>query len=234
MRFAVPFIVIAALLATAQQARAGHLFCHHCRCHTNCKKICRLECGKKKETKIEYECETEDFCVPGPSHKRGYTYECGPHGHKHRKPIWQPTCAKVHTRKKLIKKEVTKEVPDFKWVVEEYCCICGVLVKIEREPADGKAAGGGRAPSPTSAPAKSGSKAETPLEQLPLAEIEGRIPPSAGEAADQYAAYYEGFAGAALDDDAESAGEPPADDDGGGEHPPAREPRLLFGRWFGK
>lgn len=232
MRF-VPALLIAALLAAAADARAGHLFCHHCRCHTNCKKICRLECGTKKETKIEYECETEDFCIPGPSHKHGFTYECGPHGHKHRKPIWHPTCAKVHTRTKLVKKEVTKEVPDYKWVVEEYCCICGVLVKIEREPAtkkDDKAAG-------KSAPSKSDSKAQAPPDQLPLAEIEGVIPPSSGEPAEQYAAYYAGVADAELND--ENGGEArPADatmiDGDGGDPPRAGTAQRLLERILGK
>ncbi len=225
--FAPALLVIAALLVSAKEARAGHLFCHHCRCHTNCKKVCRLECGTKKETKTEYECETEDFCVPGPSHKHGYTYECGPHGHKHRKPIWHPTCAKVHTRKKLVKKEVTKEVPDYKWVVEEYCCICGVLVKIEREPAkkDGKAADGKEAPS------KSDSKAQTPPGQLPLADVDGVLPLPANESADQYAAYYEGIAATALGDDAQKAVELQPEDATvleGDDLPQPNEPRGLL------
>lgn len=137
MRTALLLIAATAALMDPPAAQAGHLFCDHCGCQQNCRKVCKLVCEKKKETTTEYTSECEDFCIPGPSHKCGVRYEhdeCG--GHPHRKIIWQPTCAKVHTRKKLVKKEVTKEVPDYKWVVEEYCCICGMLVKMER--GDGK------------------------------------------------------------------------------------------------
>jgi hypothetical protein len=121
-----------AVFVIDSSAQAGH-FCEHCGCHRNCRKVCRLECGKKKETKIEYGMECEDFCVPGHSKKCGVKVECDCNGHHHRTVIWQPTCAKVHTRKKLVKKEVTKEVPDYKWVVEEYCCVCGQCVKVDRD-----------------------------------------------------------------------------------------------------
>jgi hypothetical protein len=123
------------LLVLACPARAGH-FCHRCGCQRHCKKICRLVCEKKKETKIEYGCECEDFCIPGHSKKCGVKVECDCHGHRHREIVWQPVCAKVHTRKKLVKKEITKEVPSYKWVVEEYCCICGQCVKIEDKDKD--------------------------------------------------------------------------------------------------
>lgn len=123
-------VLTAAIILAASAAYAVH-YCEHCGCHRNCKKICRLECGKKKETKIEYSSECEDFCVPGPSRKCGVKVECDSNGHRHRTIIWQPTCAKVHTRKTLVKKEVTKEVPDYKWVVEEYCGVCGQLIKVD-------------------------------------------------------------------------------------------------------
>lgn len=149
MRTALVLIAATLALAVSPAAWAGHLFCDQCGCQQNCRKVCKLVCEKKKETTTEYTSECEDFCIPGPSHKCGVRYEhdeCG--GHPHRKIIWQPTCAKVHTRKKLVKKEVTKEVPDYKWVVEEYCCICGMLVKMERgdakpdQEAGGKSSGG--------------------------------------------------------------------------------------------
>lgn len=132
MRHCIMLAAVAALVACATRAEAGRFFCHHCGCCRNCKKICRLKCEKKEESKIEYVCECEDFCIPGPSKKCGVKTECDCDGH-HRKILWQPTCARVHTRKKLVKKEVTKEVPDYKWVVEEYCCVCGHWVKVDRE-----------------------------------------------------------------------------------------------------
>lgn len=119
-------------------ARAGH-FCDHCGCQRNCRKVCRLECGKKTEEKVEYEVECEDFCVPGPSKKCGVTTECDSGGHHRRKIIWQPTCAKVYTRKTLVKKRVSKETPDYKWVVEEYCCVCGHCIKVAAKTENGRA-----------------------------------------------------------------------------------------------
>lgn len=240
MRFALALFLMVALLDSFGEAQAGHLFCHHCGRHTNCKKVCRLVCGKKKETKTEYSCEPEDFCVPGPSLKHGFTYECDEHGHKHRKPIWQPTCAKVHTRKKLVKKEVTKEVPDYQWVVEEYCCICGVMVKVERGAApekDGKASGGSKGAQP-----KSDSKSQTPLDQLPLASIDRVIPLSAPAPADDYSAYYEGVEPATLIDGGETSLRPVASaptiasdfDELPESGTASDEPRRLFRRFFGK
>lgn len=117
-------------------AVAGH-FCKHCGCQRNCRKVCHLVCEKKEETKIEYTCECEDFCIPCPSKKCGIKVECDCDG-KHRKIVWQPTCAKVHTRKKLVKKETKKEVPNYKWVVEEYCCVCGQWVKTDHGDKDDK------------------------------------------------------------------------------------------------
>lgn len=132
MRYCILLATTAVLLACATRAEAGRFFCHHCGCCQNCKKVCRLKCEKKKETTTEYTCECEDFCIPGPSKKCGVKTQCACDGH-HRAILWQPTCARVHTRKKLVKKEVTKEVPDYKWVVEEYCCACGHWVKVERD-----------------------------------------------------------------------------------------------------
>jgi hypothetical protein len=151
----------ATVLVFVSSAQAGH-FCHHCGCDRNCKKVCRLECGTKKETKTEYAAECEDFCVPGHSKKCGVKIECDCDGHHHRKVIWQPTCAKVHTRKKLVKKEVTKEVPDYKWVVEEYCCVCGQCVKVDAQ-------------------AKGGC-AEKTSDRLPLATAaDGQLEPTSDE-----------------------------------------------------
>jgi hypothetical protein len=38
---------------------------------------------------------------------------------------WIPGCSKgIYTKKKLMKKTVTKTVPSFKWVVEDLCAEC--------------------------------------------------------------------------------------------------------------
>jgi hypothetical protein len=127
----------AAILLLASSVEAASL-CPHCGCHRDCKKVCRLICEKKKEKKTEYDVECEDFCIPGPSKRCGIKTECDCNGHRHCEYIWQPTCATVHTRKKPVKKEVTKEVPVYKWKVEEYCCVCGQLIKVDKK--DKKAA----------------------------------------------------------------------------------------------
>lgn len=132
MRHCTLLAVTATVFACSTQAEAGRFFCHHCGCCQNCRKVCRLKCEKKEETTTEYTCECEDFCLPGPSKKCGVKTECDCTGH-HRKIIWQPQCGHVHTRTKLVKKEVKKEVPDYKWVVEEYCCVCGHWVKVDRD-----------------------------------------------------------------------------------------------------
>jgi hypothetical protein len=120
----------------AARVEAGY-FCKHCGCQRDCRKVCRFVCETKEEAKTEYTCECEDFCLPGASKKCGLYFQRDCNG-VHRKVIWQPTCAKVHTRKKLVKKQTKKEVPNYKWVVEEYCCVCGQWVKTDRDDDDGK------------------------------------------------------------------------------------------------
>jgi len=105
----------AALVARAGDCRC----CDHCGCEAPCHKVCRVVCETKKVPKVEYSCECEDFCVPGPSHCSTYCDECG-----HKQHVYTPTCAKVRTRTKLVKKETTTEKKTYKWVVENVCCNC--------------------------------------------------------------------------------------------------------------
>jgi hypothetical protein len=113
-------IVISALAALACWANfAWADCCEHCGCQCECQKTCRLICETKKVTKVTYGCECEDFCVPGPSDRCTTCDECGK-----KKFVYTPTCAKVRTRTKLVKKEETKEVPSYRWVVESLCGNC--------------------------------------------------------------------------------------------------------------
>jgi hypothetical protein len=73
----------------------------------------------KKVSKPVYECECEDFCVPGKSECCIGCDECG-----RRKLIYTPTCGCVRTRVKLVKKSETKEVKTFKCVVVDMCARC--------------------------------------------------------------------------------------------------------------
>lgn len=115
-------IVLAGHISSSQ---AGRHYCDHCGCQQHCKKVCRLICGTKKEVKPVYCCESEDFCVPGPSVKCGVQCQCNRLGIKCCHAAYKPSCAEVRTKKVLVKKEIEKEVPAYKWVVEEVCCHCG-------------------------------------------------------------------------------------------------------------
>jgi hypothetical protein len=111
--------------------------CAHCGCSANrCRKVCRLVREDKKITTTCWGMQCEEFCVPGPS-----TPDC-----KHCETVcpktpedknicaqpkklvwisWIPGCsADVVTKRKLMKKTVTKTVPSFKWVIENACQQC--------------------------------------------------------------------------------------------------------------
>ena len=71
----------------------------------------------KKVTKIEYELRVRRLLRSRPVATATVTYdECG-----NKKIVYTPTCGKVRTRTKLVKKETIEEVPDDKWVVEYLC-----------------------------------------------------------------------------------------------------------------
>ena len=147
MRLTIATFAMAVSGMLAQTAAAGDCCCQ---CGDNCgvRKVCRLKEGTKKIEKVCYGCECEDYCLPGKScrgclHSENNCEEncdCNcdcDHGHGHCKECkdqkpwcclewfdWKPSCAEVRTRKKLIKYVVTKEVPSWKWEVEEVCSGC--------------------------------------------------------------------------------------------------------------
>ncbi|MBX9790583.1 MAG: hypothetical protein K2Y37_16815 [Pirellulales bacterium] len=89
----------------------------------------------KEVKEVCWDVKCEDFCVPGPScccGKVDKQDECGCWSYK----IWKPNCGHVRTRKTLVKKEVTREVPTTKWVVENVCAHCKSACDVEL-PADG-------------------------------------------------------------------------------------------------
>ena len=112
------------------------LHCRLCASCDNCTKVCRLVYEEKKITTTCWGYKSEDFCAPGPScpdHEHCETV-CGSHGDA-KSPCsapkafrwihWHPgDCGTVYTKKKLMKKTVTKMVPSYKWVVEELCPAC--------------------------------------------------------------------------------------------------------------
>lgn len=118
-------LALAAMAAMASTSEASLNYCGHCGCQRHCKKVCRLICGKKTQTKTEYECKSEDFCIPGRSIKCGEKCECNRLGIKCCHAVLKPVCAQVRTKRVLVKKQTEKEVPDYKWIVEKVCCHCG-------------------------------------------------------------------------------------------------------------
>jgi hypothetical protein len=166
-------LCLAMFLAASARADDCCDRCDHCGCQSHCGKVCRVICDKKKVTTVTYRCECEDFCVPGPSKKCGTHCECEPDccspcGKICKKVTdWLPTCAQVRTKHKLIKHETTKEVPSYKWVVENRCEKCG-------GGGDGMAPSGGKdaAPAPTPAPTKPAPKNAKVGDEYPLSEAE--------------------------------------------------------------
>lgn len=117
--------------------RRGHSSCcEKCGCQSSCHKICRLICEDKKVQEVCWGVECEDFCVPGPSTPGCEHCEkvCEP-SNDPKEPCtasknfiwksWIPSMTtKIFTKKKLMKKTVTKTIPGYKWVVEDLCAAC--------------------------------------------------------------------------------------------------------------
>lgn len=105
--------------------------CGHTGC---CEKVCRLE---KEEKKISVTCwgsKCEYFCLPGPScqccgHCEEVCKECEPKISSASRTLrwyhWIPGRPEgLATKKKLMRKTVTKILPSFKWVVVDLCPNC--------------------------------------------------------------------------------------------------------------
>ena len=136
MRWIGLFAVVTVLTATCD-AIAGDGCCAQCGCQASCQKVCRLVCIDKKVEITCYGCKCEDFCLPTHSKKDcehcetvcESCEECDKSGvYAKGKPFlwneWIPGCARIHTKKKLMKKTITKTVPSYKWVVEDVCSKC--------------------------------------------------------------------------------------------------------------
>ena len=118
------------------EAMAGEGCCSRCGCNANrCKKICRLVQEDRKITTTCWGVECEDFCVPGPSTPNCKQCDtvCNPAAgdkvcSQPKRIVWTswiPGCGpEIFTKRRLMKKTVTKTVPSFKWVVEDACPDC--------------------------------------------------------------------------------------------------------------
>jgi hypothetical protein len=188
MRLTVATFAMAVSGMLAQTAAAGDCCCS---CGDNCgvRKVCRLKESTKKIEKVCYGCECEDYCLPGKSCRGclnventcddGCSDSCGCEsgcatckvGGKESKPWcclewfdWKPSCAEVRTRKKLVKYVLTKEVPSWKWEVEEVCSGCC--------PSGGCSVGadGMEVETPTADQIESAEEADAPIPAPPTAK----------------------------------------------------------------
>ncbi|HVX59935.1 MAG TPA: hypothetical protein VHC19_05030 [Pirellulales bacterium] len=132
---ALPVALLVVLVHAVSIAEASHNHCQHCDSCQNCRKVCRLICGKKEVVKPVYSYDRDYFCIPERSEKCGEAWTCNFLGMKCRRPVYKPTCASVHSKRVLVKKEVVKEVPEYRWVVEDVCCRCGERIDGTQRPA---------------------------------------------------------------------------------------------------
>lgn len=129
-------LATALLLCLASLVYANEFRCAHCGHGGECCKVCRLVCEDKKVEVICWGVKCEEFCVPChgkrcDEHCEMVCDECDsdpetPYS-KPKRFIWYdwlPTKATMHTRHKLMKKTITKNVPTYKWVVEDLCPHC--------------------------------------------------------------------------------------------------------------
>jgi hypothetical protein len=128
----------------------GHLAdCAHCGCRTQrCRRICRLVCETRKITTTCWGMACEDVALPGPSEPACRHCEMvNPRTSEDRNLIaqakrrvwisWRPSEGPdVATKRKLMKKTVSKTVPSYRWVVEEICGNCLAQLKPVAPPAD--------------------------------------------------------------------------------------------------
>jgi len=127
------------------QAWAYTRCCQLCGCGS-CSKVCRLVCEDKKVTVTCWGVQEEEFCIPG----RGVEQckhceevcECQEdEGEVCSRPKlfswreWQP-CGdpEIRTKRKLMRKTVTKKVPTYKWVIQDLCEDCRRAVESGNEP----------------------------------------------------------------------------------------------------
>jgi hypothetical protein len=99
--------------------------CSSCGC-SQLQKVCRTVPEVKKETKTKWIVECEEVCLPG---RTQCVDECvtDPNSLTGSSIVTtrQPSCGRIITKKKLVKKTEIIEKPGFKCVVETVCQQCG-------------------------------------------------------------------------------------------------------------
>ena len=169
MRLILSLVAASLLLANVAEAAGGcgtpswtcSIQSHSCKsCNT---KTCKVVCEMVKVKKTVWVVECEEFCplLPGCGPKKACRGDCGqgceeglacgtccgndPCAALNKRNIVPPKCGKTRCRKKLVRKEVTCEVPVYKCVPTNCCPECAVG---EAEPATTAAPAVLPAPSP--------------------------------------------------------------------------------------
>lgn len=127
-------LAVALGLACPTMAAAGH--CSHCQQRHSCRKVCRLVRKDRTITVTCWGCREEDFCMPGPSQRKCRHCEavCNSASDtcdvcaQSKRLVWTEwlpgSRAHLMTRRKLMKRTVTRTVPGYQWVVEDLCAAC--------------------------------------------------------------------------------------------------------------
>jgi hypothetical protein len=134
LRAALGALFGASLFSNTASAASG--CCRRCG-HPEATRVCRKVCEMKKVKVALWGVDEEDFCLPGPSRPGCKNQECVSDPQENEKTPsylpklfswrdWTPSGAPttLHTKKKLMKKTVTKTVPTYRWIVEDLCVNC--------------------------------------------------------------------------------------------------------------
>jgi hypothetical protein len=152
-RFVPILFALLAVPAFAPAEECCNCQCDHCGCQAQCHKVTRVICEMKDVKVTCYCCREEEIAIPGHSKKCGEVCEPNPCctsprpaecencncEKKHswldclcgcdkvdKRICWEPACSgRTRMVNHLIKYEVTKKVPTYKYVVENCCDQCG-------------------------------------------------------------------------------------------------------------
>jgi len=104
--------------------------CGHCGCGACCEKVCQVVCEMKEVKKTVWVVECEEYCVPLPDCRNcpscfpSRDEGCGSCCTGSPCAAVPPRCGPVRCKKKLVKKEITCQVPVYKCVVRYLCGNC--------------------------------------------------------------------------------------------------------------
>lgn len=87
-------------------------------------KVCVPKVETKKHSESVFECECEDFCIPGRSTLCGREKSCDECGELRITRVWQPGCGTVRSKRVLKKSTEDSEQLAYSWEVQYLCVDC--------------------------------------------------------------------------------------------------------------